>query len=130
MALVDDLQITLKEFLPDAPDRRLISDPSGPVAFVGSRLHDNLQNYAAARHVAVKSVVDQLRTEIRQHTMADAGEVDFLTEALKRIAAMVHARPKTLTLARLAKHAAMPIEILQSYLLDDAQESAVRHASR
>jgi hypothetical protein len=57
---IDDLQITLKDFLPEPSDRKVISDRSGAAAIVRADLLVKLKDYSAANQVPLSPVVDQL----------------------------------------------------------------------
>jgi hypothetical protein len=69
MSLVNQFEITLKDFLPEPPIRT-ISDRAGPVAIVSDRLFAKLNDYAADNQLRLSAVVQQLRDEIHRQPAA------------------------------------------------------------
>jgi hypothetical protein len=63
MSLVEELGISLKDFLPAARSH-LINHEGLPVAVVSERLYQALKNRAAKDIVTIRAVIDKLRTEI------------------------------------------------------------------
>jgi hypothetical protein len=67
MSLVNQFEITLKDFLPDRSDGMTIADQDrGTTATVSKRLYVILRAYAADNQVPLGSVVEQLREEIHR----------------------------------------------------------------
>src|SRR4051794_10833285 len=67
MSLVNQFEITLKDFLPDRSDGMIIKDDRGTVAIVSERLFEKINNYAVANQLPRSSVVEQLREEIHRN---------------------------------------------------------------
>ncbi len=70
MPLIDELQITLKDFLPDRSDATIIRDGRGVIAMVSDRLFTALTTYAADHRLRFNSVVAQLHAEVHGKTAA------------------------------------------------------------
>jgi hypothetical protein len=68
MALVNQFQITLKDFLPDQSYGKIIVDRgSGTSTAVSNRLFAKLTDYAKAYQLTLGAVVEQLREEIHRN---------------------------------------------------------------
>jgi len=63
MSLVEELGISLKDFLPPARSH-LINHDGLPVAVVSERLYQKLKDYGEKNKVTIRSVIDKLRAEI------------------------------------------------------------------
>ena len=74
MSLINDLDISLKDFLPEHPGR-IVADSTGPIAFVSVQLFARLREHAVLRGMSVSSVVHQVRDEIH-HTQSQPELID------------------------------------------------------
>ena len=63
MSLVEELGVSLRDFLPPAR-AHLISHDGHPVAIVSERLYQKLQDYANKNRIPIREVLERLRTEI------------------------------------------------------------------
>ena len=69
MPLIDDLQVTLKDLLPDRSDGMMITDRDrGTTTVVSYRLYARLRAYADENRLALAKLVEQLREEIHRGT--------------------------------------------------------------
>ena len=67
MSLVNQLEITLKDFWPDPSNGIIIIFPNrGTSVTVSKRLNRRLSDYAWENKVPLHSVIEQLRAEIQQ----------------------------------------------------------------
>ena len=67
MPLIEDLGLSLKDFLPQ-DGARVIRDRSGRVALISTRLHDELQAHAVRNGIPLGAVIEQLRDEVHEVT--------------------------------------------------------------
>ena len=71
MSLVNQFEITLKDFLPDRSEGMIITDRDrGTTTTVSNRLYARLRAYADANRIPLDTVVEQLREEIHQQPIA------------------------------------------------------------
>jgi hypothetical protein len=63
MSLVEELGVSLKDFLPQT-SAHLMSYDGLPVAVVSTRLYQRLKEYAEAHHMPLKLLLQRLRDEI------------------------------------------------------------------
>src|ERR1700738_3370082 len=71
MSLVNQFEITLKDFLPDLSDGMIIADRTRrTTTTVSNRLYARLRAYADDNQLPLGAVVDQLRDEIHQQPAA------------------------------------------------------------
>ena len=71
MSLVNQFEITLKDFLPDRSDGMIITDRTRrTTTTVSNRLYARLKAYADDNQLPFHSVVEQLRKEIHQPPVA------------------------------------------------------------
>lgn len=63
MSLVEELSVSLKDFLPPARSH-LINHDGLPVAVVSERLYQKLKDYAEKNKMPIRAVIDKLRGEI------------------------------------------------------------------
>jgi hypothetical protein len=72
MSLVNQFQITLKDFLPELSDGLLITDPRrGTPTAVSGRLYANLKAYVDQYQFSIHAVLEQLRQEIHSQPTAE-----------------------------------------------------------
>jgi hypothetical protein len=73
MSLVNQFEITLKDFLPDRSDAMVITDrDGGTITTVSNRLYARVRAYADDIRIPLDNVVDRLRAEIHQPSNAYA----------------------------------------------------------
>jgi hypothetical protein len=65
MSLIEELQVSLKDFLPGT---RLVTGNIGPIAMVSDRLFLKLQTYSRLRGISVAAAIEQLRDEVQRLT--------------------------------------------------------------
>jgi hypothetical protein len=71
MTLVNQFQVTLKDFWPDHPDRMFVTDRDrGTTTTISRRLYAELKAYAQENQLPYDSVVQQLHDEIHAETIA------------------------------------------------------------
>jgi hypothetical protein len=69
MSLVNQFEITLKDFLPDLSDGMIITDRGRrTTTTVSNRLYARMRAYADDNQIPLDTVVDQLRNEIHQES--------------------------------------------------------------
>ena len=131
MSLVNQFQISLKDFLPDRSDGTIITDQGrGTTTTVSDRLYAKLRAYAGDNRLPLDSVVHQLREEIHRTsapgqpgaTMTDADRLAYFTGVLKQLDALRDYAPKDSTLSELAAEATEPIGSLVGYLIGDGRK--------
>jgi hypothetical protein len=67
MPLVNQFEITLKDFLPDRSDAKIIADPDRVSSTtVSGRLYHKLTTYADEMQLTLGAVVDHLREQIHR----------------------------------------------------------------
>ena len=71
MSLLKELEVTLKDFLPELSDGMVITDPRrGTAVAVSGRLYSRLKAYADQHQFSLQAVVERLRAEVHKDPIA------------------------------------------------------------
>ena len=71
MLLVDELNITLRDFLPEHGDMCVITEGGRTSAIVSRRLYRKLRDYADAQNMTVAAALARLRDQVHKHQAGD-----------------------------------------------------------